>query len=249
MGLAAVMAGGLAGAVGRRAGAAGVRRRSGAVRVPAGADAILDGAGGAGYRLRVSRGWGRAARCWFSALAEPALLSGAGRAGAADGQPLAERDVCRTVRGALARARLRRWRWSRWRLLIVLLAENARIPFDDPNTHLELTMIHEVMVLDHSGPDSGVHPVRRRAQALGAGRAGGEHARAGGRRIRVGECGGDAGGAVGSGGTCGCCRLGDGAAPSVGGTATAGGGRCACRCGADAGREVGPWRWISYWCW
>ena len=38
-------------------------------------------------------------------------------------------------------------------LMIVLLAENARIPVDDPNTHLELTMIHEVMVLDHSGPD------------------------------------------------------------------------------------------------
>ncbi len=38
-------------------------------------------------------------------------------------------------------------------LLGVALAENARIPFDDPNTHLELTMIHEVMVLDHSGPD------------------------------------------------------------------------------------------------
>jgi formate hydrogenlyase subunit 4 len=37
-------------------------------------------------------------------------------------------------------------------LFIVLLAENCRVPFDDPNTHLELTMIHEVMVLDHSGP-------------------------------------------------------------------------------------------------
>ncbi len=35
---------------------------------------------------------------------------------------------------------------------VVLLVENCRIPFDDPNTHLELTMIHEVMVLDHSGP-------------------------------------------------------------------------------------------------
>jgi formate hydrogenlyase subunit 4 len=41
-------------------------------------------------------------------------------------------------------------------LLIILLAENARIPVDDPNTHLELTMIHEVMVLDHSGPDFGM---------------------------------------------------------------------------------------------
>jgi len=38
-------------------------------------------------------------------------------------------------------------------LFVVLLVENCRIPFDDPNTHLELTMIHEVMVLDHSGPD------------------------------------------------------------------------------------------------
>jgi formate hydrogenlyase subunit 4 len=36
---------------------------------------------------------------------------------------------------------------------VVMLAENARIPFDDPNTHLELTMIHEAMVLDHGGPD------------------------------------------------------------------------------------------------
>ncbi len=38
-------------------------------------------------------------------------------------------------------------------LAIVFLSENARIPVDDPATHLELTMIHEVMVLDHSGPD------------------------------------------------------------------------------------------------
>ncbi len=41
-------------------------------------------------------------------------------------------------------------------LFVVLLAENCRIPVDDPTTHLELTMIHEVMVLDHSGPLFGV---------------------------------------------------------------------------------------------
>ena len=41
-------------------------------------------------------------------------------------------------------------------LFSVLLAENCRVPFDDPNTHLELTMIHEVMVLDHSGPPLAV---------------------------------------------------------------------------------------------
>lgn len=41
-------------------------------------------------------------------------------------------------------------------LFLVLLVENCRIPFDDPTTHLELTMIHEVMVLDHSGPAFGL---------------------------------------------------------------------------------------------
>jgi formate hydrogenlyase subunit 4 len=37
-------------------------------------------------------------------------------------------------------------------IAIVLQVESARIPIDDPTTHLELTMIHEVMILDHSGP-------------------------------------------------------------------------------------------------
>jgi len=40
--------------------------------------------------------------------------------------------------------------------LVLELVENSRIPVDDPTTHLELTMIHEVMVLDHSGPDLGM---------------------------------------------------------------------------------------------
>ena len=88
----------------------------------------------------------------------------AGRAGAAAGPGGAGRPTraaCR-CRGMLRRARRRRrWRrpgrrcscWSRPRFVVVFLAENARIPVDDPNTHLELTMIHEVMVLDHGGPD------------------------------------------------------------------------------------------------
>lgn len=41
-------------------------------------------------------------------------------------------------------------------LLILLQAEAARVPVDDPMTHLELTMIHEVMILDHSGPELAV---------------------------------------------------------------------------------------------
>ncbi len=36
-------------------------------------------------------------------------------------------------------------------LMIVALAENARIPVDNPSTHLELTMVHEAMVLEYSG--------------------------------------------------------------------------------------------------
>jgi formate hydrogenlyase subunit 4 len=39
--------------------------------------------------------------------------------------------------------------------IIVYLCENSRIPIDDPATHLELTMIHEAMILDNSGPDLG----------------------------------------------------------------------------------------------
>ena len=38
-------------------------------------------------------------------------------------------------------------------LLIMILIECSRVPVDDPNTHLELTMIHEVMILDNSGCD------------------------------------------------------------------------------------------------
>jgi formate hydrogenlyase subunit 4 len=38
-------------------------------------------------------------------------------------------------------------------VVIIALVENSRMPFDDPRTHLELTMIHEVMILDYSGFD------------------------------------------------------------------------------------------------
>jgi formate hydrogenlyase subunit 4 len=38
-------------------------------------------------------------------------------------------------------------------LVVVTLAESGRVPVDNPSTHLELTMIHEAMVLEYSGPD------------------------------------------------------------------------------------------------
>lgn len=41
-------------------------------------------------------------------------------------------------------------------LLALALIENSRMPVDDPKTHLELTMVHEVMILDNSGFDLGL---------------------------------------------------------------------------------------------
>ena len=41
-------------------------------------------------------------------------------------------------------------------LVIIAMVENSRMPFDDPKTHLELTMVHEVMILDNSGFDLGM---------------------------------------------------------------------------------------------
>ncbi len=38
-------------------------------------------------------------------------------------------------------------------LLMICMIENSRMPVDDPKTHLELTMVHEVMILDNSGFD------------------------------------------------------------------------------------------------
>jgi len=38
-----------------------------------------------------------------------------------------------------------------WALIMVAVAENGRIPIDNPATHLELTMVHEAMVLEYSG--------------------------------------------------------------------------------------------------
>ena len=41
-------------------------------------------------------------------------------------------------------------------LIMIAMIENSRMPVDDPKTHLELTMVHEVMVLDNSGFDLGL---------------------------------------------------------------------------------------------
>jgi len=99
-------------------------------------------------------GMGASREVQFAALAEPSLFLGflvlmlhtrsLGLAGIASG---ISPGVWQTSAALLVMVALA------W--FFILLAENSRIPVDDPNTHLELTMIHEVMVLDASGPDFG----------------------------------------------------------------------------------------------
>lgn len=99
-------------------------------------------------------GMGASREMQFAVFAEPAFFLGLAALARATGQTsLAEMfgvltgDLWRTAAPVLALLTAS--------FFIVLLAENSRVPADDPNTHLELTMIHEVMVLDHSGPELG----------------------------------------------------------------------------------------------
>jgi formate hydrogenlyase subunit 4 len=99
-------------------------------------------------------GMGASREVQFSLLAEPALLLGLAALAAGTGSLSLS-----GMYGGLLSAGAGRLGPAvvliAGAFLLVLLAENARIPVDDPNTHLELTMIHEVMVLDHGGVDLG----------------------------------------------------------------------------------------------
>jgi formate hydrogenlyase subunit 4 len=97
-------------------------------------------------------GMGAAREVTYSCLAEPALLLGfLVLAQLSDSLELS-RMLGASVAGHWASERGASLALVLVSWFIVLLVENCRVPFDDPNTHLELTMIHEVMVLDHSGP-------------------------------------------------------------------------------------------------
>jgi formate hydrogenlyase subunit 4 len=100
-------------------------------------------------------GMGAAREVTFAALAEPALILGmlalTRLSGSLSLSGMLDLDASAAWRRASPSVVLIIVSW-----FIVLLAENARVPFDDPNTHLELTMIHEVMVLDHGGPVFGL---------------------------------------------------------------------------------------------
>jgi formate hydrogenlyase subunit 4 len=100
-------------------------------------------------------GMGAAREVSFSCLAEPALFFGllvvAKISGSISLSPMLSAPWASGWMTAGAPLVLVVASW-----FMVLLVENSRIPFDDPSTHLELTMIHEVMVLDHGGPAFGL---------------------------------------------------------------------------------------------
>ncbi len=100
-------------------------------------------------------GMGAAREVTYACLAEPAFLFGV--------LVLCKLSGSLNLEGMVGKSLPNSWTIAGASLVlvvlswfIVLLVENCRIPFDDPNTHLELTMIHEVMVLDHSGPAFGM---------------------------------------------------------------------------------------------
>ncbi len=97
-------------------------------------------------------GMGASRDAAFSALAEPTLFLVLAIACLPGATPSFERawSLLPSASQGLGRAPILA---AAAALFAVYLAENSRIPVDDPNTHLELTMVHEVMVLDHCGPD------------------------------------------------------------------------------------------------
>jgi formate hydrogenlyase subunit 4 len=98
-------------------------------------------------------GMGASREATYSALVEPVLFLVLGTLAAASGHTSFSDLLLLPAHGPAGWVTLAGCVAA---LFIVLQVESARLPVDDPNTHLELTMIHEVMILDHSGPDLAV---------------------------------------------------------------------------------------------
>jgi len=96
-------------------------------------------------------GMGGSREMTIAALAEPALMLGLFTSALAAGSL----DLGAVVRSLLNPGVVFRPSdiFALSGLFIVLIAETGRIPVDNPATHLELTMIHEAMVLEYAGPD------------------------------------------------------------------------------------------------
>jgi formate hydrogenlyase subunit 4 len=95
-------------------------------------------------------GMGASREAQYATLVEPALFLAVGSLAALSGRT-SFADVL--AQGAPGPWGLAAEAGALVALVVLLQVEAARVPIDDPQTHLELTMIHEVMVLDHAGPD------------------------------------------------------------------------------------------------
>lgn len=100
-------------------------------------------------------GMGSSRAMTISALAEPALLvavlalsiqAGTSNVPAIISRTLAHPTMLSSPTRLLALVAI----------LIVVIAETGRLPVDNPSTHLELTMIHEAMILEYAGPELGL---------------------------------------------------------------------------------------------
>ncbi|MBN1515437.1 NADH-quinone oxidoreductase subunit H [Candidatus Sumerlaeota bacterium] len=101
-------------------------------------------------------GMGASREAFYSALAEPALLLGL-EGLALKAQSASLSGIYAALENSVsAGGHAATLIFIMLAFLIIYLTENARIPVDDPTTHLELTMIHEVMVLDHCGVDLAI---------------------------------------------------------------------------------------------
>lgn len=95
-------------------------------------------------------GMGASREATFSTLLEPVLFLVAGALCLHTGTRSLSLALAPQLDGAPA---LVMWVAAVVAILVVVQVEAARMPIDDPTTHLELTMVHEVMILDHSGPE------------------------------------------------------------------------------------------------
>jgi formate hydrogenlyase subunit 4 len=95
-------------------------------------------------------GMGAAREATFSTLLEPAFFLVTGALCLSSGGHSLQQALVMPLQGSASFAVMLGCVAA---LAVLLQVETARMPVDDPTTHLELTMVHEVMVLDHSGPD------------------------------------------------------------------------------------------------
>ncbi|MEK7615046.1 MAG: NADH-quinone oxidoreductase subunit H [Patescibacteria group bacterium] len=94
-------------------------------------------------------GMGASREMTLASLLEPVVVATFGAFAIASGSSMLNDSLLVGGQGLLSNPALI---FSVLALILIIAAENARYPVDNPATHLELTMVHEAMVLEYSGP-------------------------------------------------------------------------------------------------